>query len=310
MTPTTDTAGHPDVTELSDLTEGLLPESRSTDVRRHLDGCELCADVHASLEEIRGLLGAQPEPMAMPDDVVERIEAALTAEAEAEAGDADQDDTDATVIPAAVLGERRGADSSDGVSRETSPPADRPAGHARASTTGPGRKGHRRGGRRRVAVLGTVFTVAALGLGSVLLTSLNDSTGGPEGDGGQSTAADTFAAGTLENQVSDLLAKTASGGHTPRNSVSSMESVPGSKEPHVFKQTTVPGCVQEGIGRNDTALATEEGVYQGTEALLVVLPEPGDSTKVTAYVVATGCVDDPSMGKGEVLLKHTYTRTS
>ena len=77
----TDTAGHPDVAEISDLTEGLLPPSRTTDVRRHLDECELCADVHASLEEIRGLLGTMPGPPRMPDDVASRIDAALAAEA-------------------------------------------------------------------------------------------------------------------------------------------------------------------------------------------------------------------------------------
>ena len=69
MTSTTDTAGHPDVEEISDLTEGLLPDTRTAEVRQHLDGCELCADVHASLTEIRGLLGALPEPPRMPEDV-------------------------------------------------------------------------------------------------------------------------------------------------------------------------------------------------------------------------------------------------
>lgn len=54
MTSTTDMAGHPDVAEISDLTEGLLAPSRTADVRQHLDECELCADVFASLEEIRG----------------------------------------------------------------------------------------------------------------------------------------------------------------------------------------------------------------------------------------------------------------
>ncbi|MEU9732575.1 zf-HC2 domain-containing protein [Streptomyces sp. NPDC048002] len=305
MTSTTDTTGHPDVTELSDLTEGLLPASRSADVRRHLDTCEPCADVHASLEEIQGLLGSLPEPMAMPDDVAERIDAALAAEAVRDGAAADE-----SSIPTVGIDKRPSTLDDTGVSRETSVPADRPAGHARTATTGPGRKGHRRGGRRRIAVLGTVFTVAALGLGSVLLTSLNDSNGGSESDGGQSTAADTFAASTLENQVSDLLAKTASGGRTPRSSVGA-DSLPStSKEPQVLKTPTVPGCVKDGIGRNDTVLATEAGIYQGTEALLVVLPAADDSTRVTAYVVSTACVSDPSVGKGEVLLTHTYTRTS
>ncbi|MEV6183860.1 hypothetical protein AB0M07_43830, partial [Streptomyces sp. NPDC052015] len=72
MTSTTDTAGHPEVEEISDLTEGLLPPSRTADVRRHLDDCVLCADVYDSLEEIRGLLGTLPTPARMPDDVAGR----------------------------------------------------------------------------------------------------------------------------------------------------------------------------------------------------------------------------------------------
>jgi hypothetical protein len=77
----TGTGGHPDVTEISDLTEGLLSTARAAEVRRHLDTCGPCADVLASLEEIRGLLGSVPEAVPMPDDVAQRIDAALTAEA-------------------------------------------------------------------------------------------------------------------------------------------------------------------------------------------------------------------------------------
>lgn len=65
MTTTTDSAEHPEVAEISDLTEGLLTPSRTVDVRRHLDGCALCADVYDSLEEIRGLLGTLPGPPRM-----------------------------------------------------------------------------------------------------------------------------------------------------------------------------------------------------------------------------------------------------
>ena len=76
-----DTAQHPDVSEISDLTEGLLSPSRSATVRRHLDGCTLCADVRSSLEEIRGLLGTLPGPPRMPAEIAGRIDAALAAEA-------------------------------------------------------------------------------------------------------------------------------------------------------------------------------------------------------------------------------------
>ncbi|QDQ12555.1 anti-sigma factor family protein [Streptomyces spectabilis] len=81
MTTTTDSTGHPDVSEISDLTEGLLSPSRTLDVRRHLDDCALCTDVYDSLEEIRGMLGTLPGPSRMPADVAERIDAALAAEA-------------------------------------------------------------------------------------------------------------------------------------------------------------------------------------------------------------------------------------
>ncbi|MGW1135967.1 zf-HC2 domain-containing protein, partial [Streptomyces zhihengii] len=81
MTSSTDADRHPDVSEISDLTEGLLPPSRAAELRRHLDDCPLCADVHASLEEIRGLLGTLPGAGRMPADVAGRIDAALAAEA-------------------------------------------------------------------------------------------------------------------------------------------------------------------------------------------------------------------------------------
>lgn len=101
---TTDMTGHPDVAEIADLAEGLLPTTRTTEVRQHLESCELCADVYASLTEIQGLLGTLPAPAPMPDDVAARIDAALAAEP-----------------PLGIADGTR-------VSRETSTPADRPAG--------------------------------------------------------------------------------------------------------------------------------------------------------------------------------------
>lgn len=80
MTSTTDTAEHPEITEISELAEGLLPPTRTTDVQQHLDGCALCADVLASLEEIRGTLGAVSDPPRMPEEIASRIDAALAFE--------------------------------------------------------------------------------------------------------------------------------------------------------------------------------------------------------------------------------------
>ncbi|WP_320782390.1 hypothetical protein [Streptomyces sp. CRN 30] len=333
-------ARHPDVTEISDLAEGLLPPSQTTDVRRHLDACELCADVYASLEEIRGLLGTLPGPPRMPDDVVGRIDAALAAEALLSAT---APDTTATApspttaapeaphtatsgkthsleepVPAVEpdtvsVGATAAAPPHDGdrarVSRETSSPAVRPAGHAPSTTSGPGRKKRARSGRRRVAALGAVFAVAALGLGTAIVTSVNG--GDSPGDPGQESAlADTFSEEKLENRVSDLLSDDAppsSGEASTAQSLSAeSEDDPGNR---VFVQPTVPSCVREGIGRDDAALATEEGVYQGHEVLLVVLPDRADTTRVAAYLVETACVTQPSLGAGDVLLKDSYPRS-
>jgi anti-sigma factor RsiW len=298
-----DMAGHPDVAEISDLAEGLLPPARTADVRRHLDECELCTDVYTSLEEIRGLLGTLPGPPRMPADVAGRIDAALAAEALLQAtasGTAD--------AAAEADGSRSGEDPDARVSRETSAPADRPAGRPRSSSTGPGRKSGGRSGRRRVAVLGAVFTAAALGLGSVLLSSLNDN----EPSGGiaheQPTAsADTFAEGDLEQQVSDLLAQNRREGGSRTPGGLSAESGPGVNSPKVFKQPAVPDCVRDGIGRNEGALAVDQGTYKGKKALLVVLPDASDDTRVTAYIVDATCVDQPSStARGTVLLKRSY----
>ncbi|MET9969437.1 hypothetical protein ABZZ80_26795 [Streptomyces sp. NPDC006356] len=308
MTSTTDTAGHPDVAEISDLTEGLLPPSRTADVRRHLEQCELCADVHASLEEIRDLLGTLPGPPRMPADVAGRIDAALAAEALLNA--TTSDDTEATTH----AGETRpvsGAHDGAHVSRETSATADRPAGHARSATTGPGRKNRKKAGRRKVAVLSAAFTAAAVGLGSVLLTSLmGGGGGGPTADGGQ-TATDTFSAAKLETQVADLLAKSESSPGSSQKPDRSLgtQGEPDTKSPQILREITVPECVRKGIGRDDAALAAEEGVYKGKDALLVVLPDATDNSRVTGYVMDATCVKHPSSTTAKVLLQESYARS-
>ncbi|MGA5549411.1 hypothetical protein [Streptomyces pseudogriseolus] len=304
MTSMTDKAEHPDVAEISDLTEGLLPADRRDDIRRHLDGCALCADVHASLEEIRGLLGTVPGPPRMPADVAGRIDAALAAEALLHAttpvsdGEDENDTTRAAAADGAPLH----------VSRETSAPSDRPTGRPRSSTTGPGRKPRLRGRSRRAVALGAAFAVAALGLGSVVLSSLNGGDG-PDEEQRTTTAADTFSEGELEKQVNDLLARspeTDKGARSPHTF--GMADTP-SANPRVLTKPAVPECVQEGIGRNDAALATEQGVYQGRTALLVVLPDASDATRVTAYIVDATCVGNASPSStAKVLLKHSYAR--
>ncbi|MEU0407975.1 hypothetical protein ABZ307_09135 [Streptomyces griseorubiginosus] len=295
MSSSTDTAGHPDVAEISDLTEGLLPDSRTADVRRHLDECELCADVHASLEEIRGLLGTLPGPPRMPADVAGRIDAALAAEALLQATAPDAVNASAPVESAHV-------------SRETSPIADRPSGHARSASTGPGRKERKKGSRRRTVVLGAAFAVAALGFGSVLLASLDD---GKASDEGQVSAADTFSDSTLKKQVSQLLTpdRSATGGSRSPQDEMGTATDPGSNHPFIKKGPLVPSCVQKGITTPGTALAAKNGIYKGRDALLVVLRDPDNSNRVTAYIMDASCVKKAPTSTAKILLKQSYARS-
>ncbi|MEU6094252.1 hypothetical protein [Streptomyces sp. NPDC047079] len=307
MTSTTGTAGHPDVEELSDLSEGLLPPSRTADVRQHLEGCALCADVYDSLEEIRGLLGTLPAPERMPDDVAGRIDAALAAEALLDASA-----PAAAKAPSAEPAATR-------VSRETSSvsPADRPSGHGRAAT-GPGRAKRTRRGGRKALVLGAVFTLAAFGLGGLLVHTLGDDTSRtPHTATGQHTdAAHTYAGGSLEKQVTDLLAGQKTGGRVGSAKPWGIESEDGASgsagmQPNrTFQDTTanLPGCIEQAIRTQQPVLAADKGVYQGTSVFLVVTPDASDTTKVTAYLVDAACVKKASVAPGTVLLTRSYAR--
>lgn len=297
MTSTADMTQHPDVSEISDLTEGLLPPTRSLDLQQHLDGCPLCADVHASLEEIRGLLGTLPGATRMPADISERIDAALAAEA---------------------LLDSTAPDDRSHVSRETTPvvprqeprPADRPSGQARG-TTGPGRG--RMGRRRRTAVLGAVVALAAAGMSVLLLQTVqttNDAASEKKeaaaGSADKSDAHD-FAGPELESTVQSLV-----GGSSPlRRSAPESEGFQTKEAPtppRAMKSTTVPLCIQKGTGRLDDPIASEQGTHQGTRAYLVVFPHTADPAQVKAYVVDATCVDTSSPVAGKLLLEKLYPR--
>ncbi|MFD0027482.1 anti-sigma factor family protein [Streptomyces sp. NPDC055059] len=317
MTSTTDTAEHPEIDEISDLTEGLLSPSRTEEVQEHLNGCELCADVHASLEEIRGTLGTLPGPAHMPADIAGRIDAALAAEALLDTkapADTEYEDKDEAEAEAE-------AQSASPVSRETTPadslatPADRPSGHPRAAT-GPGRGGRTRTRRRRGAALGAVFTAAAIGLGVLFLQNGGDTpTGAPEsGTPRQSSSALSFSENKLESQVQNLLTEKSS---APSDSSTSKPSVdiqqsgpktPRTNSPMRGKTVVVPDCIQRGTGRETPALAIERGDYKGTTAYLVVLPHESDPAQVSAYVIDATCVKQPSSAPGKLLLTHSYAR--
>lgn len=317
MTSTTDTAGHPDVAEISELTEGLLPPSRTADVRRHLDECELCADVYDSLEEIRGLLGTLPGPPRMPAEIASRIDAAIAAEALLDAAAPESLAAPTLVSASRTTSGENSADTAAHVSRETSSTADRPTGRAHAAT-GPGRKERNRGGRRRRIVLGAVFTAAVLGAGSLFLQSLgNHKSSDTTAQGNPTSSADAFSKGQLESQVADLLStkqstSSGTGSKKPWNVASEpngSESSTSSPKTMIQPSVSIPDCIRQGINRGDEdVLGSRKGTYNGTVAYLVVLPDASDSTRVTAYVVDGACASRQTSAPGKVLLTQSYAR--
>ncbi|MDJ0466151.1 hypothetical protein [Streptomyces sp. H27-C3] len=320
MTSTADTTQHPDVSEISDLAEGLLSPARTTDVSRHLHECGLCADVRDSLEEIRGLLGTLPGPQRMPADVGSRIDAALAAEALLD-----------STAPASVAAEATAPERTAFVSRETgvepheaapspadasasnmSPPLGRPAGHPRA-TTGPGRT-RQANRRRRNTVIGAVFGTAALGVGVLFLQSFQspsdkESSAADSGVGAGKRSGSEFSTSTLKDQVRTLVAKQPrTHGKTAENDQPSMNTESSPNTPMLGTDVTVPRCVQDATGRTNPPLAAKEGTYKGTKSFLVVLPHAADGTKVQAYVVDASCVGKTPAAKGKVLLTDSYPR--
>ncbi|MFG2195556.1 hypothetical protein [Streptomyces sp. NPDC048639] len=317
MTSSTGTDQHPDVADISALAEGILPPDRTSEVREHLADCELCADIRDSLEEIRGLLGTLPGPVTMPADVARRIDAALAAEALLDAtAPAVSRETDSDAAGEAALSRDAGrAEGADAVSRETAPStrpprsADRPQGRPHAAT-GPGRKAR---GRRtwRTAVFGAACALAAVGLGGVVVNSINDS--------GSDAATSPALADRSETEKSDL----AGSGLGPKvqrllesadtkapPSASSKDLGSDSSPDHTMRgdDAVVPSCVQAGIGRTDDPIASQEITYRGTESYLVLLPRPSDSSHVDVYVVDAACTGKSPQGPGEVLLKDVYQR--
>ena len=66
MTSSTDTDEHPEVTEISALTEGLLPPDRTTHVRDHLTACELSLSGFSYGNELFGLTAGLSAPKSHP----------------------------------------------------------------------------------------------------------------------------------------------------------------------------------------------------------------------------------------------------
>lgn len=344
MTSTTGQGPHPEVSELSDWSEGLLPAEREAAVRAHVDGCGLCADVVVSLEEIRGLLGTLPvEPM--PADVAARIDAALAhvpretstaADAGADTAADTGADTDGAVSGAvsgavdaretavtdahvsrgtstAASGAGGASPGSGGAAHTPGAPGGRPSGPTGPGRTGSTRSGHGgRGARRRRTLLASGYAAAVLALGGVVYGIVE--AGGSSSNGAQtdSSTAKTHAgagadsADSVASSVRALLAQQPGqdGAATDRGNSPMLSKTP---HPDVAPAgpAAVPSCVLSATHRAQQPIASEREVFQGVDAYLLLLPHPADSARVDAFVVNASCTPT---APGTVLFQGTYAR--
>ncbi|MFD6422199.1 hypothetical protein [Streptomyces sp. NPDC060198] len=336
MTSTTRTTEHPDVSEIADLGEGLLPLSRAVEVQRHLLSCVLCEDVRSSLEEIESLLGSLPSPSPMPSDVAARIDAVLAAETRAhdrvsvgappEGLDVSRETSSGET--AAQTDERtaaRNADADPAVEQQrTGPSTSRPTTRPSPDFTRPGRNpGRRSSVTRRRIVLGAAFGAGILGVGTLLFQTADamsdrafssDSSSKAAASTSETSAASQageFTAARLPEQVRDLLGSAPALLHTEEPDASAQEARPSGTplagDP--LSAPYVPACVQRALGRTDAVLGAESGEYEGTEAYLVVLSDPTDSSLVTAYLVDARCTASDPSGTGSLMFSHSYPRS-
>ncbi|MFG1805392.1 anti-sigma factor family protein [Streptomyces sp. NPDC049040] len=285
---------HPDVMDISDLAEGILPTERATDVQAHVESCAQCGDVIASLREIRDLLGDLPEPEPMPADIAARIDTALAAESRL--------DSTLPHVPRETSLPAQSSNTTADVPRGTSAPAGRPS-----ASTGPGR-GSR---RRRALLMGTASIAALLALGGMVYELASHSgTSSMNADSSaerKAGAEDRGSSSAVEDQVARLLdgtgGKSAGGGITSPMLSGKGDARVAAPDGSVV---TVPACVLQATQRTEKPLAADREAYQGLDSYLVVLPDPADTTRVDAFVVTASCTADTP---GQVLFHDSYPRS-
>ncbi|WP_051942664.1 anti-sigma factor family protein [Streptacidiphilus rugosus] len=211
MSESTVHPAHPEAELISDHIEGLLSAEESAELTAHLGDCPECREVHDALVELRELLGAEPDPGPMPEDVAARLDAVLAAEAArpaaaetAEAGGADAGGAEAGGAEAAeaeaanlapapavtatdatdVAADDDAVGSAAGLQKSSRRPADnRPAGRSRGRT------------RLRRALTTLAIFAAAGGIGLAV------SSGG-DIDGGASSSAAGSVSGPVHPAAS------------------------------------------------------------------------------------------------------------
>lgn len=290
MTAPADRDVHPDVDEISDLTEDLLSPERSAEVRAHIESCALCGETLASLQEIQRLLGDQLTDEPMPAAVVARIDAALAAEVGQPAHVPRETSAPPTPRPAAD------------VSRGTSAPAGRPP-----APTGPGRAGRRVRGLQ----IAVASSAAVLALGWVTYQlAQHDGSGDMKADSSAKRSDAQAGSGTgSSTTVGDQVARLLEGAGSPSKDGGANTPLLTPNGTTVTAPngtvTAIPACVVLATRRTQQPLAAQRESYQGVDSYLVVLSDPADPTVVDAFVVNASCT---GTSPGGVLFQNSYPR--
>ncbi|HSF26606.1 MAG TPA: hypothetical protein VLC50_03715 [Actinomycetes bacterium] len=280
-----DESTHLSADVLADLDEGLLATTEADRARTHLLMCPACAGEHAALAELRQALAAD-DPGPMPADVVARLESALRAAEHPVDHPADRPAAAVTTLATrragrgpgrpprwlmaaaavtalvvaggAVVAALQAGRDSGAVTASESAAQDSAAGAAGA----PGAAGG-----PLVTRSGTDYDAASVETATRQLTSGGYAALGGTRDQAPASAdpqAPTLAGGPAEQSAAAALDRLAAG--------------PG-----------LTACLAQLTDDGEAPIAVDLARFDGQPAALVVLPTPGETTTVDAWVVGPGC---------------------
>jgi len=270
--------GHYDLDALAELDEGLAPDDADRRIRRHLDGCPDCADRLARVRTTRALLTTLPDDK-IPDAVAARIHEAVE-----QSGEAGPALTGRTLVPAAA-----------GRRWWRSPAF---AGAAAAAV---------------VALLVAGLVVGnidsrhhATSNGTSAGSSNGSAAGGVDPDIIRSAAIKEWQTGTnytpasIPRLVPHLVASNPSGSAALQPTPSPATAIASPTAPLGTVQFTFDTMRQSRVAvakcghiladdQTTVPLAVDFARFQGVEAVVVVLPSPGQPGFVDAFVLRTPC---------------------
>ena len=300
MTSTAGTAQHPEVSEISDLTEGLLPPSRAAEVRGHLAAASCAPTSTPPWRRSAALLGTLPGPLARcpptsPAGSTRRSPPKRCSTPRRPAGHSVSRETGPHARPRPFHVKQRSRPAA--AAAATGRPAGRaarpgPAGSRRARRHAPGRGAGPRIRLGTAVGLQRSFPAPA----AVTRTPPADGDSRRERCGGR--AADAVGGRPSGSTVHRLERPGATSRSCARRNVDTKSSPETSAPaappdaPARHRPSTVPLLRPAGIGRtDDTARLPSRAPTKARPPISSCCPHATDSTRVQAYVVDASCVD-------------------